>query len=361
MEVSNKFVTFVMSIKINRLLTFKLLTMLSLTNNNDAANQDFNWKEAPKEEKVFEVLSRGDLIWKVEKAPMTFQVGGETYPTDFFTTFRSDTKQSLGSVKEGFETYQNAELAELILEVAKETGCTFHNAGHFNSKRVFIQLENPEAIKGIGQNNDTIKRFYTAVNGHDGTACVRWGLSDLTISCQNTFWMNYRTLGNQFSVPHTQRLRDSIDKSLKHFELLQQREEEIYAIFKDMSEIPATKEHANEIAKIALFPKNDKAASKFHVGLTKGAIEEDFHGKSSKRIFDFLDVMQQEATQKGATLWGLFNAVTYFTTHKGGSDEKRSEMKAAGHLGKADNLAFQYLAGVSKNAERTTVANALMN
>jgi hypothetical protein len=49
--------------------------------------------------------------------------------------------------------------------------------------------------------------------------------------------------------------------------------------------------------------------------------ESDVSTRKKNQISDFEKALERETSEKGGTLWGLFNAVTYYTNHMEKSDD----------------------------------------
>src|SRR6056300_1742414 len=71
---------------------------------------------------VENTLDRFGMNWTVDKRPLTFSEGVDVHETDFFGVVRSDNKKCFGAFTKQYETFQNSELAELVLNVADVIG-----------------------------------------------------------------------------------------------------------------------------------------------------------------------------------------------------------------------------------------------
>lgn len=116
---------------------------------------------------VDELLDRYKLNWKVDIQPLSLP---DNLATDFKGVVRVDNGNCFATCKDSFVPYQNSELAELLIRLSDKTGYNIYNGGMFNGgAKVYLQLESPNKIKGIGENNDTVNGYLTGINGHDGT------------------------------------------------------------------------------------------------------------------------------------------------------------------------------------------------
>ena len=132
-----------------------------------------------------ETIQKLGLDWTVNKVQLCTPDGT---PVDYYANQRSDNKEVLHVVSEGYSVLQNEELVELCEALANTFDYKIHRGGALHGgRKVFVQLDT-DSVHGIGQNNDTVKRYITAVNSFDGSTAVAFGSLGLTISCQNTFF-----------------------------------------------------------------------------------------------------------------------------------------------------------------------------
>jgi len=275
---------------------------------------------------IEQILEKSELFWAVQKQPLFLGDGGET---PYFAHVRQDNGQILGSSKGTYEVFQNWESAELIARVCEKTGFEFHGGGLFNDgKQIYMQLLTDE-YKGIGQNNDTIKNFATIINSFDGTTSLKWGLSNITISCKNTFWAAGKQIKNR--VQHTKNMRQLIDQALFEVDRLKIAEQTLYERFFQLADIEATDKHIKKVVKTITGINPDAKVDE----LKRGQIV-----KAERLASD----ITTEIAQKGKTLWGLFSGVTRYTTHSVfPSADRRERSKALGSSADIDNLILNIL------------------
>lgn len=284
------------------------------------------------------LLSKFGLNWKVEKTPLFLP---DQFPTGFFGIVRQDTRETFATCKEGYETFQNSELLELVNEAAGETGLKLQKGGLFKKGAlVYLQLKNSN-ITGIGENKDTLERYVTAINSHNGSTSLRWGLTNTTISCMNTFWHAYHEM-NANKVKHTVNMRQKVEEITGQIRKVQEIETSLYSKFFKLAEIPVTEAQIKRVFNIALDIDLDKKAA-------------DYTPYQNNRIRELSGSINREMNQKGKTLWGLFSGMTYYTTHvMPGGTQNRAQSKAIGGAYKADNDVFNYLL---ETAEKSVLSN----
>lgn len=273
-----------------------------------------------------ELLDKFNLNWKVKKQPLFLDGGIET---GFYGIVRDDNHKTFATCKEGYQPYQNEELLDLVNRASGQMGLTVSKGGTFkDGALVFLQIDSG-LVTGIGENNDIIEKYITALNSHDGSCSLRWGITNKTISCQNKFWSAYREVKN--SVRHTASMHAKIDETIRDIQRVQEKEKTLYEKFFKMASIPATQEHIAKVVKVALdIDVNEKA--------------DKISSYKNNRLDELSSAILTEMDQKGETLWGLFSGVTKYTSHiMPGSEISREQSKAIGKGYSIDNEVFQEL------------------
>lgn len=233
----------------------------------------------------------------------------------------------LGVHGEGYKPLQNSEMMEILDRISGKMGLPLHKGGYFgNGEKVYIQLKSQDLNLGT----DKVKGFLTCVNSFDGSTSLAFGHSNLTISCQNTFFANYREMANK--VRHTQKMHDRIDIICMQIEDVLRAEKKIFESITRMSEV-------------AIDPKVKDLVLQKMLDLNKEERLADLSTLSTrkKNILSDLEInINGEIQDKGGNLWGLFSGITKYTTHglKGDSNEN----KLFGVYGKREREVFTELA-----------------
>lgn len=281
-------------------------------------------------EAVNTMLDNFGLRWKTLKEPVILVDGVQT---DFYSIVRADTRTMFTAFKKGYRPYQNSELAELIIRICDKAGYEVHSGGALNhGAKVYLQVATNNRIKGLGQNGTTVEGYVTAINSHDGSSKLKWGVSNLTICCENTFKLAAGQL--EHSARHTEKMQEKVDEALRKIERLHAVEKTLFDQYMRLAEIPVSCDH---IAKIVhLVTKVDLAT-----------IPTTAKTQYSTRAIDSTDKLAKsiahEMAEKGNTLWGLFSGVTHYTTHKMTTPKRENgliESKFVGRGHEIDNLVF---------------------
>lgn len=252
---------------------------------------------------VQELLDKFHLNWTVEKQPLYLP---NQVTTEFNGVVRMDNKFCFTTCKDSFTPFQNSELAELLIRLSEKTGYKIHTGGMFNKGgKVFIQLESPNKIKNIGENRDSVNGYLTGINGHDGSTSLKWGETNITISCRNTFMSASKKVKN--TARHTNGIHKQVESAINLVNGVIKEEKNLFDTFINLSEIPVKKQ---AIAKIVF----DITGA--DINKKQSELQNEISTYCINRADELLKSISNEINQKGETLWGLFSGVTHYTSHK---------------------------------------------
>lgn len=294
---------------------------------NDTANADV----------VATLLDKFGLRWDVRKQPLLLPTGEET---GFFGVVRMDNMKTFSTCKDSYVPFQNSELAELLIRISEKTGYSIHNGGQFNGGgKVYIQLATGNQIDSIGADRTQVKGFVTGINGHDGTTSLKWGSTNITISCKNTFAAASKQLRN--SARHTASIHNRVEESINDILGVIKAEKSIFDQFIKLAERPVTKTH---IAKVV------QDITEVDILMSPAMAKDKYSTYAINRSQELLTSIGSEIKAKGDTLWGLFSGVTHYTSHVlpvPKRDNARLESKYTGTGMDIDNRAFALVSSLN--------------
>jgi len=286
-------------------------------------------------------LDKFGLNWTVDKKPLQWLDGVDAYTTDFFGVVRSDNKKCFGAFTKQYETFQNSELAELVLNIADVTGFPVtHGKSFKDGRRVVLQME----LTPVQVGNDKIKRYATAINSHDGSTSLRWGTTGYTVSCDNQFSQLRKDLNS--SARHTSNMRKLVDSSLRTLEKLEKSDTSMYEQFIKMADIKVDDSFAQKVI---------ESISGTDLSLSPKMYQKQYSTRKQNITEAMCQSVAEEMSYKGKTMWGLFSGITHYTTHKGGSDNSREESKLTGSLQRLDQTVFDKFTKVVNAKEQYRV------
>lgn len=275
--------------------------------------------------RVQDVLNQSGLNWIVREESLTTE-SGIIIPQQK-AIIRDDTNTVLSIHGEGYYPYQNHQLIELLDKVSQQVGLPIHKGGMFgNGKKVFIQLKSNDLKLGT----DRVEGFITGVNSFDGSTSLAFGPSNITISCQNTFFAAFRNMDTK--VRHTKNMVMRVDEICRGLERVIEEEAVMFEDIKRMSDTKMLKENQEWVSRLLLNIERE-------VNLQdEKALSTVTRNKLSRFEID----LNGELKDKGDSLWGLFSGVTKYTTHSMTKGDN-SENKMFGVYGQRERQIFKQL------------------
>ena len=244
---------------------------------------------------VNELLNSTGTNWEVEKLPLVAhrvtEDGVKELETNAFGMYRNDNDGYLGTVKGRYSILQNAELAEIMVGLQNRFGGNLKGGDLKQGKKVYYQLS--LADKTIGP--DTLKRYITCLNSHDGSSSIGFGSTNTVVSCQNMFHLAMRDLER---FRHTASASDRLAIAVKQFEQAMQSDEQLMQTFAKFDGVQLSTEVTERVRNAIFAVTGDEISTRKQNLLNK---------------FDY--AVSHETAEKGNSLWGLFNGVTYYTNH----------------------------------------------
>jgi phage/plasmid-like protein (TIGR03299 family) len=272
------------------------------------------------------LLAQANLNWAVESRPLITS-GENPIETEHIAIVRTDTNKILGVHKSTYTAYQNSEMAEILDRISGKMGLPLHRGGYFgDGQKTFIQLKTTDHKLGT----DEIKGYLTCVNSFDGSTSLAFGHSNVTISCQNTFFASIKDLNNK--VRHTASMHGRVDLICLQIEEVLRQEALIYNKIDKMAQY----EIAPEVREMVLghilnLQKEERIADVKSLSTRKQNVLSDLQVNIHGEIVD-----------KGENLWGLFSGITKYTTHSLKGDS--TENKLFGVYGNREREVFNKLA-----------------
>jgi phage/plasmid-like protein (TIGR03299 family) len=275
--------------------------------------------------RIQDVLNQTDLNWTVREESLTTQ-SGIIIPKQK-AIVREDTNKVLSIHGEGYYPYQNHQLIELLDKVSQQSGLEIHRGGSFgDGQKVFIQLKSNDLKLG----DDKIEGYITGINSFDGTTSLAFGPSNITISCQNTFFGAFRSMDTK--VRHTKNMVMRVDDICRGLEKVVEEETKMFEDIKMLSETRMTKESEDWVTRTLFNIMRDVDMND----------EDSISSVTRNKLSRFEIDLNGELKEKGGNLWGLFSGVTKYTTHSMKKDDN-SENKMFGVYGQRERHIFKEL------------------
>jgi len=275
--------------------------------------------------RIQDVLNETNLNWTVREESLTTQ-SGIIIPKQK-AIVRDDTNEVLSIHGEGYYPYQNHQLIELLDKVSQQSGLPIHRGGLFgNGEKVFIQLKSNDMKLG----NDRIEGYITGINSFDGTTSLAFGPSNITISCQNTFFGAFRSMDTK--VRHTKNMVMRVEDICRGLEKVIDEESKMFEDIKMLSETRMTKQNEDWVTRVLFNIERE-------VDLNN---EKQVSSVTRNKLNRFYVDLNGELKEKGDSVWGLFSGVTKYTTHSMNKGDN-TENKMFGTFGNRERHIFKQL------------------
>ena len=248
-------------------------------------------------ERIFQVLEETKTNWNVNKLPLV-AIDSDThyrFETETYGLFRSDNGNWLGSVGNRYEVMPNSELAEIMVGIQARFGGEILGGSLQGGKKIYYQMTLPSERIG----NDVIKRNITCLNSHDGTSSIGFGSTNVVVSCSNMF---HRAMKDLSKFRHTMSASERLAIAVDEFQKALDTDRALMDDFQKMSQIQIDETILEKVM-----------GSVFNVDMQSKV--SDNSTRKRNQISQFETALAKETREKGGTLWGLFNAVTYYTNH----------------------------------------------
>lgn len=217
----------------------------------------------------------------------------------------------LGVVGERYEVLQNIDAFKIFQPFLDNKLVRLNTAGSlFEGRRVWILAEilgDPLEISS----DDIIRKFILLSHSHDGTQCVRFGLTPIRVVCFNTLSMAHSSdLSNLIKLKHTKNVLNNLENVREIIDLVNQDFKVSLENYKLLSLHSITSEELDQYVK-AVFNVNGDPSTRM--------------ANTLERIKSYFEYSPgNNLTSIRGTTWAGYNAVTYYLSHEyGRNDENR--------------------------------------
>jgi hypothetical protein len=237
------------------------------------------------------------LKWDIKVQPLRTITG---ISTPRKAIMRNDNNGMLGYLSDKYVPFTNSQLIKLCGLIEK-TG-NFRTEGYStfrDGKVVMAFLRNNS--RNLGMNGYKVREYLVIGNSHDGSKNLFVGSSQHLVRCENQF-----TSANPvFRHRHVGRILVNADFA----EMLKKEYEKerlsIYNTMEGLRKRPVNQAVIDQLLK-SLFP-TDRS-------ITKADFQKEFKSLSPAELL--LKSIRKEIKELGSNAFGLFNGVTWFTSHE---------------------------------------------
>ncbi len=241
-----------------------------------------------------EVKMVPSINWEIESKEIAI-MGAADPIKGYHALTRTDTGGVVSVFKKSYVFLPNAEFVSTAEKISKITGFPIEGFQEVNGgKKVLAYLKNKdENFKLVGEKLDD---YLVLGNSHDGSTSLFLGNSNTIIRCMNQFG----TIVQNMKVRHTTSMEQKLEDILVDIENYFIGIKRLAGTFERMREIKIDKQIIEALA-LRIFEVENLT------DISEGKL---------KKINEFKESAEQEIDALGSNMWGLFNGVTHFSTHK---------------------------------------------
>lgn len=243
--------------------------------------------------------------WTVERRPL-FLADGMLIESHV-ATIRTDTGEALGVVGARYEPVQPAALFDAASPLVETGRAHWETGGSLRGGALNWGLLALDPME-IGQ-GDAIRPYLRVDNAHDGTRAVSLGFTSVRIVCANTLAMSRgEARSTTFRLRHTANVQTRLDEAANILAQAERLTHETVKEARAMAKRHVTKSETDAYF-AAIFPDAETPRGQTRVENLRAEL------RTALRTAPGADLQTARDTA-----WGLYNAVTYFTSHERGDD-----------------------------------------
>ncbi len=253
-----------------------------------------------------EVVKESGQDYQVIKKPIEFEIGGKTRTfSEKFVICREDTFAPLGVCGRNWTPLQNDEAFKFFDAIVDRKEAIYHTAGVLGKgEKSWILAKLPSYIR-VG-NDDIIEEYALITNAFTGHDAVEIALTNIRVVCQNTLMMALAGAKGKrkISIPHTRDIVAQVERAHEALGLFSQYSKDVEAAFNRMAKVKITDAILRQYLD-SLLPKSTDEESPITMSHKNRITIEEF----------FVDGIGQDIKTAKGTMFGLYQAVTGFTSH----------------------------------------------
>jgi phage/plasmid-like protein (TIGR03299 family) len=155
-----------------------------------------------------EAIEAAKLDYTVEKCPLIATVPEKGKPVQvnvpgrYVAAVRTDTKDVLGIVGDGYKVVQNVEAFDFFDTVVGEGQAIYNSAGALdNGSRIWLMAKLPKDM--VIAREDIVEKYLILANSHDGTSALKLFFSPVRVVCHNTLTEALKDAKGGISIRHS--------------------------------------------------------------------------------------------------------------------------------------------------------------
>ena len=278
---------------------------------------------------IEEWLTAAGMDWRIQRAIVRYAIARDSTPesyramNDRHVLLRSDTKDALGIVSDGYQIVQPAAVLEFFRDLVAAAGFTLETAGTLFGGKRFWALAAIGESAAIADPADKMKRYLMLSTSCDGSMATEGRYVDIRTVCNNTLEANRRTAA-KVRVTHRSEFQEATVKRDLGVDTAHGQFEETMAAMRRLAD-------TRLLARDTVI----QTAELFTPGASRLAREElkkILDSKPVVRVSELaLDGKAMGAGLDGVrgTQWGWLNAVTQYVDHESRARSQDNRLNSA--------------------------------
>jgi len=241
---------------------------------------------------------------------------------------RADIDLGLGMVSDGYQAFENQDLAKFADALAGEDAAvTVSTCGSlYDCRRVFALVKLPQVIRATSE--DVSEQYVCVSNGHGGHASFSVYPTSIRVVCANTLRWSERDMGRGLSFRHTGDMDAKIAAAKVVLGTAVQETEKFQEAVTALVSTSLSVEQAKHFMEQAWEGAYGK------IGRLEGEALAKMTAKRDEQVREFLGLMENERNSMpgiAGTAWAALNAFTEFQDHGRGRFKAVAESEARAH------------------------------
>ena len=240
----------------------------------------------------------------------------------YYATYRADTSEPLGLVKEKYEVVQNVDAFKFFDDAIGEGMARWDRAGILNNgKKIYLSAKLPVETR-VG--NDLIDNYLVFSNSHDGTSSVNIMFTPLRVICTNMLNAGLKSADAYIRIRHTESAKQKLERGAEILRIACKHASTVQEYYNALLTVKMNDMQVMEyLANLQLTPKERELLLDYDkdFGYKKLVLRDyrtlEVTGVSQRKanmIANMFEYYCDGIGQKhiAGTAWGAYNAVTGF-------------------------------------------------
>lgn len=262
-----------------------------------------------------EAMFHAGLDYKVAKAPLYAKFSDDKNDpkrgaevSDFFATYRTDTREVFGVVGSRYEIVQNTSAFNFFDGIVGEKKAVYETAGVLGKGEViFLTAKLPSYIVLPG--DDLIEKYLVFSMGHDGSKPITALFTPTRVVCANTLAIAMANGSHKVYIKHTKSAHDKIDQAAKLMGLVNKSSEVVTEIINAMIKVRVNDDKLAEYISMVFLTEEERKRLAETGDHRKAEISTRTIGVMDQ-VYDFaLEGVGQDKISTKGTLFGAYSAV----------------------------------------------------